>query len=132
MNIQWENIHGLDISMVSYLDHPCDMQQQSCTVCNVERELCKTLPGPLRHHSLARVVAAACGTFHVATFSNNSFQPLKIIKVYFVLDLYCTKLFSMWQTFSAVFSARSNTSAIYVVITGTEEKVVTYREIRDI
>lgn len=35
-------------------------------------------------------------------------------------------------SFSAVFSARSNTSAIYGVITGTEVKVVTYREIRDI
>ena len=29
-------------------------------------------------------------------------------------------------TFSAVFSARSNTSAIYGVITGMEVKVVTY------
>ena len=26
MNIQWENTRGLDISMVSYLDHPCDMR----------------------------------------------------------------------------------------------------------
>ena len=26
MNIQWENVRGLDISMVSYLDPPCDIR----------------------------------------------------------------------------------------------------------
>ena len=48
------------------------------------------------------------------------------IKVYFILHLYCTKLFSMWPYYCAAFSAQSNTSAIYGVITGTEVKVVRY------
>ena len=92
------------------------------------------LPGHLHihHHSRARVVAAACDTFLMATFQQQIFSPAEDRKNIFCFASVLYQNIYHMATFSAVFSARSNTSAIYGVITGTEVKVVTYREIRDI
>ena len=68
------------------------------------------LPGHLHihHHSRARVVAAACDTFLMATFQQQIFSPAEDRKNIFCFASVFTKIFSIWQL-SPQFSLRKVT-----------------------